>query len=212
MKRMFVLACLMAAGTASADVLEVNIYRSLPGMGPTTAQLGQEAKAIHEKLGANPTVNFDMMGRMHFAIGFENWAAWSNHGKKLGASQEWSDFWAKATRTGSAELEEHYLLDVVSPGGLGGVLQVFIWEATGTVGALVQSAMEAEKIHEKAGVDVSVNVDQMNRVHYVMSFENWDAWAKFRDGTPSEEWTSWWAEAQKNRAGQLVKVYTIGGN
>lgn len=212
MKKTLLLACLISGSAATADVLEVNIYRSMPGMGETTAQLGQEAKAIHEKLGAMPTVKFDLMGRMHFAIGFQNWADWSNHGKKLSESEEWSNFWAKATKAASAELEEHYLLNVVSPGGLGDVLQVFVWEATGGVNALVQSAIEAEKIHEKAGVDVSVNVDQMNRVHYVMSFDNWDAWAKFQDGTPSEEWTNWWAEAQKNPAGRLVKVYTIGSN
>jgi hypothetical protein len=212
MKKAFFLACLFAGSAASADVLEVNIYRSMPGMAPMTAQLGQEAKAIHEKLGATPTVKFDLMGRMHFAIGFENWAAWSNHGKKLSESKEWATFWAKATKAASAELEENYLLNVASPGGLGDVLQVYIWEATGSVSALVQSAMEAEKIHEKAGVDVSVNVDQLNRMHYVMSFANWDAWAKFQDGTPSEEWTNWWAESQKDPAGRLVKVHTLGSN
>ena len=207
MKKISILSLLLISTTAMADVLEVNIWKPITGKGPLTAQYGAEARAIQEKLGGNVTLAFDTMGRMHFGMGFANWTEWAKHSRKVEASEEWSKFWDKANRTPSAELEAHYLLNVTSPGGIGAVYQVFVWEATGTVSALVASAMEAEKIHEKGGAEVSINLDQMNRVHYVMSFESLEAWARFQD-TPNEEWASWWAEAQKNPAGNLVKVYT----
>ena len=88
--------------------------------------------------------------------------------------------------------------------------QVFIWEATGTVGALVSSGMEAEKIHEKGGADVSINIDQMNRMHYVMSFDSWEAWGKYMARQANdEEWNAFVAEASQRQIATLTKVWRL---
>ena len=38
------------------------------------------------------------------------------------------------------------------------------------VTAFLRDARQAREIHEAAGIDIGINVDQMNRVHYVMSY------------------------------------------
>ena len=145
---------------------------------------------------------------MHYATTFENWAAWAAFGRKLEKSEAWSAFLAKVNQEPSAELEDNYLLNVPAPGGNGSVYQVFIWESEpGRGNDLFQAAMQAKAIHEKAGASVGINYDQMQRMHYVMSFDNWDAWAKFQD-TPNEEFDAFVAEQNKNPNAKLVKVYT----
>ncbi|MGI9326618.1 MAG: hypothetical protein ACR2PZ_15470 [Pseudomonadales bacterium] len=210
MKKLLFFTLLFATGSIGADVLVVNIWDPLPGKGQATAQNAQTAKAIHEKHGATVTMAYDGMGRMHYATGFKNWKDWTKFQKKTQSSKEWTEFWSQVIADPSADLEDRYLLNVVSPGGVGSVYQVYIWEAERALGELIESAMKAEAIHEKAGVDVSINIDQMNRMHYVMSYANWEDWAKFQDGTPSEEWNNYWAEASKDPAGKLIKVYTAG--
>jgi len=44
-------------------------------------------------------------------------------------------------------------------------------------------------------------------MHYVMSFDSWEAWGKFQD-TPNEEFSEFLAKYNKNPAAKLVKVYT----
>ena len=199
---------LLISSLATADVLEVNIYKSMPGKGQTTIQYGQEAKAIQEKLGGSVILGAALDGRMHYAMRFDNWAAWSEFGAKLHGSEEWTAFIAKISKNPSADLEENYLLNSAGPLATGGVYQVFIWEPElGRGGDLFQNAAKAEAIHEKTGADVSILSDQLNNLHYVMFFENWDAWAKFQD-TPNAEFQAFMQEASQNPAAKLVKVYT----
>ena len=194
---------------AIADVLEVNIWKSMPGMAPQTFQYGAEARAIHEDLGASVIIGADTDGRMHYALTFENWAAWAKFNAKADASEAWGAFIAKINQNPSAELEDNYLLNVASPGApLAGAYQVFIWEPELGRGAdMFQAGMEAKAIHEKAGVSVSINFDQLNRMHYLVSFNSWDAWAKFAD-TPNEEFNAFMQKQSQNPTAKLVKVYT----
>jgi hypothetical protein len=163
-----------------ADVLEVNIWNPTAGNGPLTFEYGQEARAIHQELGANVSIGADREGRMHYALTFKNWTEWAKFGAKLQKSEAWSAFLAKTNAAPSAELEDNYMLNVPSPGAVGSVYEVFIWDpAPGRGSELIQSGMQAEAIHEKSGADVAINVDRLGRMHYVMSFDSWEAWAKF---------------------------------
>ena len=47
----------------------------------------------------------------------------------------------------------------------------------------------------------------MNRMHYAMSFADWDAWAKFQDAD-HPEFDAWMGKRQQNPGARLVKVYT----
>ena len=130
-----------------ADVLEVNIWKSLPGKGPITMQNGQEARAIHEKLGATVTIGQDMMGRMHYAVAFKTWTEWVQFGNKLQVSEEW--------QTGDAELIE----DIVQTYGN------YAYDTH----VLVASIRNVQQVHEAGlvGADVSTIppkvLDQMVR-------------------------------------------------
>lgn len=193
---------------AMGDILEVNIWKPLPGKNSLMFQYGQEIRAIHEALGANVQIGADFEGRMHYVLTFENWAEWAKFVAKADASEAVAAFFAKASQNPSAQVEDNYLLNVAAPGGDGSVYQVFIWQPElGRGDDLFEAAMEARTIHEKAGASVGIYYDQLNRMHYGMSFENWDAWAKFQD-TPNEEFAAFMQKQNQNPTARLVKVYT----
>ena len=199
---------LVVSLSAAAQVLEVNIWKPMVGKGPQTYQYAMEAKAIQEKLGATVSVASALDGRMHFALSFEDWSSWAAFGSKMDASKDWAAFLNKINTDPSAELESNYLLNVASPGGDGPVYQVFVWEANpGRVSELIENTLEAKVIHEKGGASVGVYVDQLNHVHYGMSFPSWEAWAKLQD-TPNPEFQNWMSEQNQNPIAQLIKVYT----
>lgn len=207
--RTIVIGLLLSISAFSqAEILEVNIWKSMPGKGPMTFQYGQEIRAIHEALGANVQIGADLDGRMHYVLSFENWAEWAKFGTKAQASEEVAAFFAKANANPSAELEDNYLLNVAAPGGDGSVYQVFIWEPElGRGNDLFQAAMEAKAIHEKTGASVGILFDQLNYMHYVMAFDSWDAWAKFQD-TPNDEFSAFMDKQNQDPTAKLVKVYT----
>ena len=100
------------------------------------------------------------------------------------------------------------MLNSLSGDPAGGMYQVFIWDPLlGQGGNLAQAANEAKVIHEKAGASVGIHFDQLQRLHYVMSFDSWEAWGTFND-TPLPEFQAFIQEQNKNPTSQLVKVYT----
>lgn len=207
--KIFTLGLLLSMSSfAVAEVLVVNIFKSMPGKNQLTLQYGQEAKAIQSKLGAKITLGVDMEGRMHVARGFKNWAAWAKSTKELRASKEWAAFLEKINKNPSAVLEDNYMMNTPVPGKVGAVYQVFIFEPVmGRGNDLFQSAMQAKAIHEKAGASVSINIDQLRKLHYVMSYDSWDDWAKMQD-TPNPDFQAFMKKQGEDPKGKLVKVYT----
>jgi hypothetical protein len=85
---------------------------------------------------------------------------------------------------------------------------VFIWQPRdGRIGDVIESATEAKAIHEKAGARVSIITDQMNRMHYVMNYDDWNHWAKVQD-TPNEAFAEFWEQQMADPNSDLVEVYT----
>ena len=203
-------AAMLLSVPAVAEMMVVNIWKPMTGKAPQMYANGAEAASIQTKLGGSVTIGSDTQNRMHFAMSFENWADWAKHGQKMQNDKAWGEFLGKLAANPSAELEDQYFLNVASPGGAGAYYRVFIWEPKpGQTGAVVQSSMQAEKMHEKAGADVAILVDQLGRVHYVTSFDSWDAMAKFFD-TPNPEFQAFMQEQNKNPNARMVKVYTAG--
>ena len=208
MKTFVTVLLLMMSSVVAAEVLVVNIWKSMPGGNQQTLQYAQEAKAISIKLGGNMNVGVDMEGRLHVAQGFKNWVAWAEYSQKQNASKEWIAFMQKISSAPSAELEDHYMLNAPVPGKVGAVYQVFIWEpAMGRGSDVYKSAMQAKAIHEKAGARVAINIDQLQRLHYVMSYDGWNAWAKMQD-TPNPEFQAFMQKQGEDPNAKLVKVYT----
>ncbi|MEJ2088226.1 MAG: hypothetical protein P8Y69_07095 [Gammaproteobacteria bacterium] len=217
MKRILICTMLLLAGSlAHAAALTVTIWKPIPGRAADMMEDAAAAKAIHEKLGASVTLGVENTGRLHYAIGgFENWQAWAAWLTKLQASTEWAEWQARTGANPAALQEENFILNVI-PGTAdpvggdnpGSVYQVFIWDPPGTqVDRLVEAAMEAKAIHEKSGITVGINIDQMQRMHYVMNYRDWAHWAKVQD-TPNEEFQAFMQRQAADPAGELVEVYT----
>jgi len=201
---------LLFCSIAHSAPLGVTIWKPYPGKSAQMVEQAMAAKAIQEKLGATVTIAMENTGRMHYAVaGFETWQEWAKWVAKLQASEEWTSWQAKSLADPASAQEENYLLNVL-PGanGGGGVYQVFIWDPRdGGVGRLVEVAQQAKAIHEKSGIRVSINVDQMQRMHYVMDYDNLDHWAKMQD-TPNEEFSAFMEKQSANPTGDLIEVYT----
>jgi hypothetical protein len=87
------------------------------------------------------------------------------------------------------------------------VYQVFVWEPyNGRSAELFEIATEASTIHAKSGAGIAINIDQLGRMHYVMSFDSWSQWGKFQDN-PSAEWTTFWTSFQDNPPGKIIETY-----
>jgi hypothetical protein len=207
----FVAALLaLTVSLAHASPLNVTIWK--PELGKTTQMLehAMAAKAIQEKLGATVSIAMENTGNMHYAVaGFKDWQSWAKYIGKLQKSKDWAAWQASAGEHPASEQIENYILDVATDAGSdGGVYQVFIWEPNnGRIGAMVESAMQAKAIHEKSGASVTIAVDQMRNMHYVMNFKDLAAWAKTRDN-PNPEFQAFMAKQAYSPNGDLIKVYT----
>ena len=67
----------LVAGFASADVLEVRLWKAIPGNSAQLTQHASEARSIQQKLGGQVVVATDRQGRLHYATAHKNWVAWA---------------------------------------------------------------------------------------------------------------------------------------
>ena len=193
-----------------ADVLEVRLYAPIPGSSAELMQHASEARNIQTKLGGQVVVATDLRGRLHFANAHKNWVGWAAFQEKLEASEEWSTFAQKVGAAPAGTLEAHYLVNQVAPMLPSKVYQVFVWEAyPGRNAEMIAAASTAQPLHEKLGVSVGINTDQMGRLHYLMSFDSWADWARFQDADPSDEVASFFAEFYSNPPAKLIDVYSV---
>ena len=202
----FMLTCAIAS-MASADVVDVNIWKSLPGKNSLTIEYAAEAVAIQTKLGAAANAAVDTEGRVHTSIAFKSWTEWAAFGRKLQADKGWQKFLARIGKNPSAEMEANYMLNTPGSEKVGGVYHVVVWKPElGRMGDVLQAAQQAKMIHEKAGASVNIMVDQSQNLHYVMNFADWEAWAKVQD-TPSAEFQAFMQEQSKDPVAEVMKVY-----
>jgi uncharacterized protein (DUF1330 family) len=199
---------LLCSSMVYAQVVDVDIWEPMPGMGEKTVEYAKEAEKIVKSLGGNAMVGQERDGSVHFASEYKNWTAWAAFQKKLSSSKAWGSFVAKFSANPSATLSKNYLLNTPSPGKDGPVYQVFVWHAElGRGTDLIQSAMKAKAIHQKDGAAVTIHIDQMQDMHYVMNFDSWEAWAKFQD-SPHPEFQAFMQQQSKDSTGSLIEVYT----
>jgi hypothetical protein len=140
-------------------------------------------------------------------MAFEDWAQWGEYQTKAAADADMQAFVQDYSTSPSAVQLDSFMLNQPLPGAPGNVYNVFIWEAyEGRSVDMLNKAMEAAAIHQADGVSIAVNVDQLGRLHYVMSFDSWADWGKLQD-TPSAEWTAFMGDFQSNPAGKIVQTF-----
>ena len=210
MRTFFAAVLLLTCSLAHSAAMNVTIWKPIPGKEAQMIESALSAKAIQEKIGATVDIAMENTGRMHYALGgFENWQAWAAFVAKLEASSDWADWQQRTGQNPAALQEENFLLNMLPGSNEGGdVYQVFIWQPRdGRLSDVIETATEAKAIHEKAGARVSIIVDQLNRMHYVMNYDNLNHWAKTQD-TPNEEFAAFWDRQTADPNADLVEVYT----
>ena len=211
MKSLLTAILLTFSVSAMGQALIVNVFEPLPGGAQQTAAYAQEAKAIHEAMGAGVTIGMTVDGKMHYGVAQDSWASYGRWAQSLAANSDWQAFQRKINADPSAVQTDNHILYTVAAGenvGAGGVYQVYIWEPNeGKVGQLMQGGIGAKPIHEKVGAKVTVLRDELNRMHYVMMFDSWEAWGQFQD-TPNPEFNAYMQERTAEAAGRLIEVYT----
>lgn len=195
MRSIIAAAILIFPSSALAQVVSVNVYQPVPGGAQLTAEYFQEAKAIMQATGAQVSTSSDLKGTFRFATIFDNWEAYGRFAQSLPTNESWGAFQNKIAGTRAANQTDNLLLNQRAAAtnpvtGPGTVTQITVWEpTTGTMAELVEGAMGAQPIHERAGASVSVYTGG-GRMYYLMSFENFEAWGRSRD-TPNPEFQAY---------------------
>ena len=70
-----------------------------------------------------------------------------------------------------------------------------------------QAGLAAKAIQEKQGVNVSVAIDRLNRMHYVINHDSWIAYGKFHE-TANPEFQAFMAKQGENPGSKLIRTYT----
>jgi len=207
MNKILITLVLILPTLAVAQVTQVTLWEPLPGKSNEMMATAAQGVAISKKLGVQPGLAVDTHGRLHYITSFEDWASWGEFQAKATASPEMQAFIAGYTKNPSATQVKSFMLDEPLSGIPGAVYQVFVWQPyNGRSAELFAKANEASKIHAKAGAGIAINMDQLGRMHYVMSFDNWSQWGKFQDN-PTSDWTTFWASFQENPPGKVIDTY-----
>lgn len=211
MKTSITLCLALLAMQAFADVAQVNIWNPLPGRGPETLQNAMQAKAIHEKLGANVTIAQDQNGSLHYAVIFENWPAYGRFSDAMLASDEWQKFWQRISADPSAELAYTFMINNPVVADAKPVSLVFSWDVQpGRTPLFVSICEEAMPIHKRLGASPGINIDELGDVHYELTFDSWEAWGNYMaKAATDQEWNTFVAKHSENPIATLTKVWRL---
>ena len=198
---------LLLPSMAMATVTHVTLWEPLPGKSAQMMTTAAKAVELNKKLGMQAVTAIDTHGRLHFAMAFDDWAQWGEYQAKAAADADMQAFVQGYSTNPSAVQLDSFMLNQPLPSAPGSVYNVFIWEAyEGRSVDMLNKAMEAAAIHQADGVSIAVNVDQLGRLHYVMSFDNWADWGKLQDA-PSAKWTAFMSDFQSDPTGKIVQTF-----
>ena len=197
---------------ARAEVINVFTWEPIAGVpnaGPNLFEDALRAKAIQEKHGAVVRASRNQFGQLSFSHTHESYAAMNKFYRSVNADPANIAYWQLANANPTAKLIGRATLDVVATGKRGPVSDVFIWEPMpGRLNDTIDNAIGAKAIHEKTGVGVTVATDRLNRMVYIVSYDNFDDYAKFWD-TPNQEFMDYMAKLNEDPAAKLVATYHL---
>ncbi len=211
MKRILLVVLFLFSSQVKAEVAVSNIWSAMPGKGAQLLSNGMEAKAIHQKMGAEVSILLDQDGDMHYVLGFSDWAAWGKFVDAMALNKEWQSFWQRAGEEATAELDRTFMLNVPIVAKAPPVHRVFRWDVPqGQSENFVALCLESQKIHERLGASAGVNIDEIGNVHYELSFENWAAYGEFSEKLAVDaEWQAFFSNANADPVAELVKVWRL---
>ena len=209
-KIIFIVAALVCV-QLQAEVAVSTIWSAMPGKGTQLLTNGMEAKAIHEKMGAEVSILVDQDNDMHYVVGFSDWVAWGKFLDSMPGNEEWQSFWQRAGEEASAEISGTFMLNVPVVAKSQQVHMVFSWDVQqGQTPSFLALCQQSRKIHERLGASVGVNVDELADVHYELSFENWEAYGKFSENLAVDsEWQEFFRGANAEPVAELTKVWRL---
>jgi hypothetical protein len=212
MKKTIALLIALCGSVAWADVSVVREWQPEPGRAAEMYQRANEARAIHEALGASVYIASDQNNNMHYVLTFADWGAWAKFTAASQASKEWAAFVAKLnTGTPSATSVNVLFLNQPVVAKATAVTIVYGWKVNpGKGAAFVALAQQAAAIHTKLGASPGINIDDLGNVWYETAFDSWAAWAAFDAASAkSKEWTDFLANANKEPMAELVRVLRL---
>lgn len=209
LQRLVFVFCLLSLGSAQAEVMEVNVWKTIPGKGAEAAAAFKEARAIHERHGAGVSIINDFEFNTRYVMFFDSWQAWNKSAGGFLQDKEWQALIARGQKDPVLEHQANHLINIIERSEtLGSVVETYIWEPLpGGNQRLFDAGLRSKKLHEKAGVSVLVGADRLDRMIYSISFPDWNAYAKFMD-TPNPEYQAFMAKEMANPSGKLVEVIT----
>ena len=211
MKKVIFALLILGTVQVKADVAVSNIWSALPGKGSELVQNVMEARAIHEKMGAEVTLFVDHENNIHYVTGFSDWGAWGKFLDSAPDNKEWQEFWQRASEGGAAELSKTFMLEAPVTAKSQPVHMVFSWDVQqGKTPEFLALCQQSKVIHERLGASVGMNVDELANVHYEMSFESWAAYGEFSQKLAADnEWQKFFTAANAKPTAELVKVWRL---
>ncbi len=98
----------VAGSGENGPVIMVFQWRPKPGRGAEFIAQSTRAKKIHEKLGADVSVEADEKGNVFYAMNFASWEAQGKFADATAASEEWSAFLAEVSKDPTAKQVDTY--------------------------------------------------------------------------------------------------------
>ena len=200
---------LLVTQTTLADVLLINVWDPHPGKAAATRAGFEISKTIHERAGAEVLVANDQMGNLHYIMRFRDFTHQNEVFNKLQDDEEWAKRAAVIFKEENATRVDVRTINLLSPSENrdGGVYESFVWQPeTGQFSAMMTQAGEAKALHEKQGVDIEFGIDQLNRLVYILLYDDWEEYSKIKDN-PSEEFLEWF----NTRKGSSTLVQQFNG-
>ena len=211
MKKFFMAALALLSGYAQAEVADVGIWEPYAGRVADLRDVAMEARTISQKLGLEVFIGLDQSNNLHYANTADSWESWAKQQAMLAASAEWQAFIAKfeADPSGKQVNTFHVFSPVVAE--TKAVSIVYSWDVfQGRTNEFLTSAQEAAAIQTKLGASVGMHIDDLGDVHYEVTFDSWEAWARWDTAMAnSEEWGTFWSATNEDPSGELVKVYRV---
>jgi hypothetical protein len=98
----------VAGSPETGRVIMVFQWRPDPGRGSEFVGLATRAKQIHEKLGADVSIEADEKGHVFYAMNFASWEAQGKFADALAGNEEWSAFQAEVAKNPVAQQVDTY--------------------------------------------------------------------------------------------------------
>ena len=104
MKKIIFIVAALVCVQLQAEMAVSTIWSAMPGKATQLLTNGMEAKAIHEKMGAEVSILVDQDNDMHYVMGFSDWAAWGKLLDSMPGNEEWQSFWQRAGEEATGEV------------------------------------------------------------------------------------------------------------